>query len=391
MVLLTRDLERKGELLLPSLVLMIYSIGYQIVTPILSLYYRALSFSAAEIGFIYSFLGVGMLVFEPIWGWLCDRTSIRRMIVPTILLTAFNITFYAWNRSVAIFALLEFLHGVLASAVGVAGRAMMVDLIPSRRGRAFGLWRSMYGLGAILGPLIGGLTAQIADYLTAFYLSTTVFGTAFLLALKSIHIPPRSKRDDRQNKSPLRSFRLVPIIFMVSIYFFTLQFVKSFVPIYLIESTRFTIKDVELGLVFTTIGLIGLPTQILVGSLSDRFGRRYPVVIGLILCSSSLAAFPSVSSIFQLYLVISIYSIGGATTAPCLMAALVDISPFERGTSMGIYGAAEDIGIVIRPAATGLVYHYYGVDSPFMLCAVLMLINTIIAFFIIGHPRKTKS
>ena len=389
MRLFSRSLDHRGGLLLPSLVLVTYSTGWQIVTPILSLYYRAFSFSIAEIGFIYSFLGIGMLIFEPIWGWLCDRASIRRMMVPAILLTAFNVTLYAWNRSVAIFALLEFLHGVLASAVGVTGRAMMVDLSPSRRGRAFGLWSAMYGLGSILGPLIGGLAAQTASYQTVFYLSAAVFGVAFILALKSIRLPLRVERDDRTSKDDLRQFlRLTPLFAMVSLYFFGLQFVKSLVPIYLRESARFRATDVEVGLVFTIIGLIGLPTQVLAGALSDRIGRRYPVVIGLLLCSSAFAAFPSVGGISQFYLVTSIYALGGATIAPCLMAALMDVSPFERGTSIGTYGAAEDVGMVIGPAATGLAYHYYGVDAPFTLCAALILIDAILAFLVIRRPRK---
>jgi MFS family permease len=357
------------------------------VVPILSLYYRAFSFSVAEIGFIYSFLGMGMLIFEPIWGWLCDRASIRRMMVPAILLTALNVALYTWNRSVAIFALLEFLHGVLASAVGVTGRAMMVDLSPSRRGRAFGLWSAMYGLGAILGPLIGGLTAQAATYQAVFYLSAAIFGVAFLLALKSIRLPLRAEREDHASKDGRRSLSLIPIFAMVTLYFFGLTFVKSLVPIYLKESVSLRATDAEVGLVFTIIGLIGLPTQMLVGAWSDRIGRRYPVIIGLLLSSFAFAAFPSVSGIPQLYLVTSLYGLGGATIGPCLMASLMDISPFDRGTSMGIYGAAEDVGTVIGPAATGLAYHYYGVDVPFMLCATLALIDAFLAFLIIRQPR----
>jgi len=72
------------------MVLLTYSTGWQIITPILSLYYRSFGFSVAEIGFVFSFLGLGMLVFEPIWGLLCDRVPIRKVMVPTILLSTLS-------------------------------------------------------------------------------------------------------------------------------------------------------------------------------------------------------------------------------------------------------------------------------------------------------------
>ena len=366
------------------MVLLAYSTGWQIITPILSLYYRSFGFSVAEIGLVFSFLGLGMLVFEPIWGLLCDRVPIRKVMVPTILLSTLNVSLYAWNSSVAIFAMLEFLHGVLASAVGVAGRAMIVDLSPSRRGKAFGIWSAMYGLGAMIGPFVGGFAAQTANYRTAFYLSAFTFGIAFIFALKSIRFPIRSSLNDQSSKlNSSRSFLLAPIFAMVALNFLSLQFVKSIVPIYLRESAHFIVTETEIGLVFTAIGLVGLPTQVLVGSLSDRVGRKYPAALGMILCSFAFAAFPSISDIFQLYLVTSIYAIGGATIVPCLMATLMDISPFDRGASMGIYGAAEDLGMLVGPAVTGLAHHYYGIDAPFLICSEIMLLNAILAFIFI--------
>jgi DHA1 family tetracycline resistance protein-like MFS transporter len=128
----------------------------------------------------------------------------------------------------------------------------------------------------------------------------------------------------------------------------------------------------------------------LIGSLSDRFGRR-PVILASLLGSGLdyilLALAPSLSW-FVIGRIIS-GIMGASFTAGA--AYIADVSPPEkRAQSMGIIGAAFGLGFIAGPAIGGLLGHY-GLRVPFWAAAALTLVNWLYGLFVLPESLQPEN
>ncbi|MGD9800621.1 MAG: TCR/Tet family MFS transporter [Parvularculaceae bacterium] len=129
-----------------------------------------------------------------------------------------------------------------------------------------------------------------------------------------------------------------------------------------------------LSMAYAVMQFIMMP---IVGSLSDRFGRR-PIILGS-LCAYSMdfllmAIAPSLTILFLARILAGTFS----ATFSTANAYIADISPPEkRAANFGLMGAAFGVGFIIGPALGGLIGDEYGHRAPFFAVAALGFINFI--------------
>lgn len=136
------------------------------------------------------------------------------------------------------------------------------------------------------------------------------------------------------------------------------------------------------GIFGTSWAAVQLFAAPVLGSLSDRFGRR-PVVLlsnlGLGLDYVLMALAPSLSWLLAGRLLSGITS----ASVPTAYAYIADVTPIDRrARSYGLLGAAFGIGFVLGPAAGGLL-GTFGPRAPFWVAAALSLANAAYGFFIL--------
>ncbi len=117
------------------------------------------------------------------------------------------------------------------------------------------------------------------------------------------------------------------------------------------------------------------------GSLSDRFGRR-PIILGSLAAYSFdfllMALAPSLAFLF----IARILAGALAATFSTANAYIADISPPEkRAANFGLMGAAFGLGFIIGPALGGLLGDQFGHRAPFFAVAGLGLVNFIYGWF----------
>lgn len=125
------------------------------------------------------------------------------------------------------------------------------------------------------------------------------------------------------------------------------------------------------------------------GSLSDRFGRR-PVILASLLGSGLdylLLAFAPTLGWFYLGRIIA--GITGASITAA-SAYIADVSPPEkRAQSFGLIGAAFGLGFIAGPALGGLLGHV-GLRVPFLVAAALTLLNWLYGMFVLPESLKPE-
>jgi len=118
------------------------------------------------------------------------------------------------------------------------------------------------------------------------------------------------------------------------------------------------------------------------GSIGDRFGRRPVLIAAMAAFGVDYLLMAAAPTIAWLFVGRAIAGIAGATFGPA-GAVIADVTPPEKRAAVyGILGAAFGTGFIIGPALGGLVADW-GVRAPFVIAAVLALINAATMFFLL--------
>jgi DHA1 family tetracycline resistance protein-like MFS transporter len=160
-------------------------------------------------------------------------------------------------------------------------------------------------------------------------------------------------------------------------------------PFY-VESEAFRATPFEIGLLFASYSLMQFIFSPILGSLSDKYGRR-PVLFFSIL--GSAVGYFFIGFAFALWMVFLGRIIAGITggNISTAQAYIADVTTKEnRARGMGIFGAMFGLGFVFGPAIGGILSRY-GIHVPFFFAAVLSLVNAVLLYFILPESIKPDS
>ena len=151
---------RWGPILPLLLAEFILWVGFGAILPVLPLYTTHHGVSLANLGLVVAAWPAARLVFEPIFGWVADRTPRKPLMVAALFITAGLIPLNLSSYGLVPFVVLRALTGAATAVYDPAARGFLVDATPAdRQGEAFGLYSAAQMGGLLFGPAIGGLGA----------------------------------------------------------------------------------------------------------------------------------------------------------------------------------------------------------------------------------------
>ncbi len=185
------------------------------------------------------------------------------------------------------------------------------------------------------------------------------------------------------------SGQLLPLY--ISIFVTVLGF-SLVAPIFPKYATDLGASYTLLGVIISAYGGIQLITQVPIGRLSDRLGRKPFLLMGLM----TFALMPPLYIYAtNAYFLIPIRLIGGAGASavwPIAMALIIEqVEPSSRGKAMGWYNAAFYSALAIGPAMGGALYDLFGLAGPFYFWAGLGVISLILVFVLVKEPEKKEA
>jgi MFS transporter, DHA1 family, multidrug resistance protein len=148
------------------------------------------------------------------------------------------------------------------------------------------------------------------------------------------------------------------------------------IPVLPLYARNLGASSVTLGLLMATFSLFQFVFAPLWGSLSDRFGRKPVLLVGLVGYALSHVINGLAGSVAMLFVARILSGVLSSATLPTSLAMVSDVtSDKQRGSGMGVLGAAMGLGIIFGPALGGLVSHGpLGYRMPFFLAAGLVVI-----------------
>jgi DHA1 family tetracycline resistance protein-like MFS transporter len=351
------------------LTILLDMIGVGIIVPVLPELLEDLTggsvANAAVIGgylvFAYAFM---QFVFSPVLGNLSDRFGRR----PILLASLLGLTFDYLMMSIAPFVWYLFIGRVIAGVAGAAvatATAYMADITPPhKRTHRFGLIGAAFGLGFIIGPVVGGELGEFGPRVP-FYAAAGLAFANFLFGLLVLpeSLPRQSRRKfDIRRANPFGAamqLRQYPaVLWLLAILFcFSLaaQALPSVFSYFTVEVFRFTSSNIGRAL-----GAFGLGFAIcqafLVGPLVKRIGEASVTYIGLLAAIVAFVGVAFTTRVDFLYLYIMIGAISGLA-APAINGVLSrQVPDNSQGELQGAVNAANSLATIIGPLAATQIF-----------------------------------
>lgn len=153
-------------------------------------------------------------------------------------------------------------------------------------------------------------------------------------------------------------------------------------PLLPFYADRFGASGLEVGWLVAVYSLAQLVFAPLWGRLSDRYGRRPILIVGLVGSAFSYVVFGYADSLLLLFISRVMAGVGGANI-PVAQAYIADITPpSQRAGNMGLIGAAFGLGFIFGPAIGGILAPV-STAAPGLAAAGLCFSNAILAFFLL--------
>lgn len=394
---------------------------------------------------------VVMASIQPLAGKLGDGMGRRRLIIGGLAL--FGLVSIAAAAAPNVWVLLVFRIGQAVSISIVLSNsfAVMRQVVPAhRRGKTFGLIEATTGLSAAVGPFVGGLLITSIDWRAIFLINVPFVAMALIFAWKSL---PKDSRAGAWSGFDYKGALLLPGILVVVAVFFlmlsrradpvaitvlgvvavalaallirvelthpdpvlqprffklrgfaapsvgvaasNLSMYSLLLVIPLLLTTRGSHSELEIGLILSSLSVGMVLMTPLGGRLSDRFGRRAPVLIGLTLTAFA-TLLPAVTGsdigVIPLIAALAVVGLGlGISNAGMRTSAVESISSRNAGSAAGVYSTSRYFGSIVGSAIlAGLIgverSNSDGIGEVFIVVAVMAATAVIAALFMVARP-----
>jgi MFS family permease len=356
------------------------ALGYGVVSPVLPSYARHFGVSISAATFVITVVSVMRLCFAPVSGLLVQRSGERRIYVTGLLIVASSTAACAFVQSYWQLLLFRALGGVGSTMFFISSLGLMIRISPGHaRGRIAGMFSTAFLLGTVGGPVLGSLTAGFG--LSAPFL---IYGTALLVAATVVFVslrhsplgaPPATPSEPTMSlRTALghRAYRVALLSnFATGWSVFGLRI--ALVPLFVTEVLGRG-ADVA-GLALATIAIGNVSAAVPSGFLSDRIGRRRPLIAGLSVSGAATILLGEASSL-PLFLAAA-YLTGvasGMFTAP-QQAVIADIigSQARAGAAVATFQMMADLGAITGSLAVGVIAQQLSFGWGFAISGTVLL------------------
>ncbi len=162
------------------------------------------------------------------------------------------------------------------------------------------------------------------------------------------------------------------------------------VPVLPDLSRKLGASPTVIGLLFSSFGVTLVLVSVPMGSISDRTGRRLPLVVGMVALTASTLLFAYADTLAWLFAARLVQGAADAVTWVVGFALVADLyGPSERGRAMGLVMAGSNAGFMIGPSIGGWLYERGGMELPFLTTAAMAALAA--AGFVWLKPPSTKA
>ncbi|MDP2744757.1 MAG: MFS transporter [Dehalococcoidia bacterium] len=361
-------------------------IGQGIISPIMPLYVKSFGISVTLVGVAIGMFGFARLIANIPIGYVAQRYGKRVLLVGGPVVSAAAALLMAFASSYPELIAYRFLSG-LGSAMYVTGSVIYIADVAGTHNRAryLSLQEGSIVFGGSIGPVVGGLTADLWGLRAPFLFLAGFCLVGIYLAwtqMPEVKPTPSAVPAASPGKPPAARTGVLqilrdPTFFLIGLFGLTIFLTRtggrgSIIP--LLATTKAGLSATEVGIVFTIESLTAFATMLPAGILSDRLGRKVVVLPAAFAILVGLVLF-TVAQGLGMYIVAGIVlglGIGIAGSTPPAWAA-DRARAGNVGVTMGLYRTFGDAGNIIGPVLLGWIADTFSFESALLTNGALVL------------------
>lgn len=364
-------------------------------TPVLPLFAAYLGATPQEIGWIVIASTVpGILISFPA-GAISDLLGRRRMIIASLVVFATAPFLYLLVTGSWQLMAVRFYHGFATAIFGTMASAAIAAQYPQRRAAMLSTYSSVTIVGRSVAPFLGGFLISAASFYSVYWACAVSGVLAFVVG--SMLPPDAQMRSDKKVGFPhffaalrdvLQSRAIVLTSVVEAAQYLVFGAVEAFLALY---AASVGIPPWQIGIVLGVQLLSVIVVKPLMGTLSDRFGRRAIIIPGLLLGVVSVASLPLTGNVIALSSLSVLYGIAFATVTSSTTALVADVTKSGQfGASVGVLRTIMDVGQTIGPVLTGFLVGAWGYGVAFPALAVVLALSAFVFGFVPEPARAPQ-
>jgi MFS transporter, DHA1 family, tetracycline resistance protein len=375
--------------------------GWGIIIPVIPKLIKELingdiSEAAKYGGWLTFAYAITQFIFAPLIGNLSDKFGRRPIILISLFAFSMDYLLLAFSPTITWLFIGRIIAGISGASITTASAYIADISTPENRAKNFGMIGAAFGLGFIIGPVIGGFLGQYGSRIP-------FYAAAVLCLLNFIYgyfiLPESLSKDNRREfdikrANPINAITrlkkypqligLIVSLFLVYVASHAVQGNWSFYTMY-----KFGWDEKMVGISLGAIGLVvGIVQGGLIRWINPRLGNQKSIYIGMILYSVGMFLFGFATQGWMMFAFLLPYCLGGIA-GPAMQSVITSQVPAnEQGEIQGTLTSLMSASAIIGPPMMTTIFYFFThknapfqfAGAPFILGGILMMTSAIIAY-----------
>jgi DHA1 family tetracycline resistance protein-like MFS transporter len=351
---------------------------------------------APYIGVMTALYAVMQFIFAPVLGALSDTLGRRPVLLISLAGAAVNYLIMAFSPHLWMLFVGRAIAGLTSANISVA-TAYITDITPEdQRAKRFGLFSAMFGIGFIIGPVLGGLLGD--HWVRLPFIAAAALNLANLLialfVLPESH-KPSHRRIDLAGLNPLKPLRWVMtmrrLIPVMLVYFILSASGEAYGTCWALwGGDTFQWNGFWIGLSLGTYGVCQAVMQaFLPGPISRLLGERWAVVAGIACACLALVIVAFVTEGWAVFALMPLFALGGVGLPAFQALATRLVEPARQGQLQGVLASATSLATIVGPLLFSSIYAAVQTSWPGAIwLAVAVVEAAAVPLVILGTRRR---
>lgn len=357
-----------------------------------------LSQAASYGGWMISVYAIMQFLCSPIMGGLSDRFGRRPVLLASLFGFGLDYLFLAFAPTLGWLFVGRMIAGVMGASFTTAGAYIADISSPEKRAQNFGLIGAAFGLGFIIGPVIGGLLGSFGPrvpFMVAAGLTLLNWLYGFFILPESLK-PENRRAFEWKRANPVGTLKSLFRYSVIAGLFISLAFVyisahavQSNWSYYTIE--KFQWNERAIGISLGVVGFVFAIVQgFLIRIIIPKLGQERSVYVGLGLYALGFFLYGLATQGWMMYAITVVYCLGGIA-GPALQGIMSGIiPPNEQGELQGGFTSLMSVSSIIGPAVMNSLFAYFASDqAPVYLPGAAMLLGAVLTIISSLLARRT--
>jgi len=386
------------------------SIGFGIILPVMPTLLmevsgEGLSSSAIYGGWLMFSFAIMQFVSMPVLGTLSDAYGRKPVLLGSLFVLSINYLIMGLAQSLLLLFIGRLISGVGSATFSTCNAYIADTTTVEERAQFFGLMGAAFGLGFVIGPVLGGFLGEYGSRVPFFATSGLILFNLMvgLIFLPESHAPENRRPFEIRRANPFSAmkqmsqfkiaFGIIGVLFLYNMGHHALPAVWTF---WGIEKFNWTPREIGYSLGF--IGILMVFSQgYLIRVAIPVLGMRWAGIVGLSFTITAFMGYALSQTPTMAYMFMIAGALGGLAGPAMSGIASSQVGAGQQGELQGAIGSMGSLTNIISPLMMTMVFGIYtGPDAPFyfpgapfILAALLTVMSLALFFWItVGFIQK---